>query len=1112
MGRKEIRTEPVLGRHRRQFIEHCQDAILAGREDAFIYLVATRPLLDHIVTQIIDGRRVHGCRALPVFLFDGLVRHVLALAHAEMTLIDEGAKYFLIEQVMGRLAEEQALAHLTDIALLPGCVDSIGEIIGELKRAGQRPDEFRQFIETAQQVDERDQDVAGIYEAYQDVLGRRRLMDPDDAYVMVRDMLAGEPGLPAWLEHVRTLFIDGFFDFTPIQKQLVHYLAIRVPEVIVNLSFDERNPNVFEPLNDTLQFFEGIGLEKVRQPPETEPHHAELGPLRTNLFNPDASPSPATPPITVQSAPDVLQEVRQAAKEIKRLALEEDIQPASMAVIVRDPSGYIETIRRVFADEGIPCALDVREIITTIPSVKAALKVLEGRCGWLLIDSFVALLKNDYLESFCPIDRDAADNAMLAVGVQLTTHQWLERAKGMLKLKQREVERVRERAVDPEEIELEVARLQRGIAQLDSAIQAVTRMRTVLLEIPEQATVSEFVSAFKKALEAFRLWERLQEQLRSAASDERDLQVVARDLRGLEKMRQVLDQVEHIARDPKVDTEKINAVTFKNLLDHLLGRTLLRTQRGDPGGVDVLEVTQARALPFRAAFVVGLIEGRFPQGVPRDWLYPYNERNELAEAGLFLEDLSPAGFQKKEEHFFYQTVCQATERLYLSYPRVVGEHEETIPSSFIEEVRQVYRVDDESTISIKHLVAGMSDLQCVSSALELGQTVLARLWQKPGEDEPLLLGLYNYALGAGILTPSVFARLDIEAQRDSAMFGPFDGVLTDPAIQRQLRQRFGRERVYSASQFNTYGACPFQFFCQRILRLDPREEASLDLVALDRGRLLHEILYEFLRRHTDESLIRERLEEYQQELRSLATEILTKYEHTALPLNRALWELQKAELVDIVLNFLDAEVEYQDQVAGRGVQPHWLELGFGMTDPETSHPDSRAEYLTLRRGDDAIQVRGRIDRVDRSHDGQHIAYDYKSSQGFRRTEMEEGRDLQIPLYIRALGEIFLSEGEAVIGGGYYSIKDGKRTNGLYRADRQAYTGIGGRAGANVDPQHFEAVLRQAERYAWQYVAGMRRGDFRVAPKEQACCPRCNYSTVCRFDKDRIRRKVNESMD
>ena len=51
----------------------------------------------------------------------------------------------------------------------------------------------------------------------------------------------------------------------------------------------------------------------------------------------------------------------------------------------------------------------------------------------------------------------------------------------------------------------------------------------------------------------------------------------------------------------------------------------------------------------------------------RDWIYPHEERERLREYGLTLEDISPATLLK-EEHYFYQCACRATERLYLSRP------------------------------------------------------------------------------------------------------------------------------------------------------------------------------------------------------------------------------------------------------------------------------------------------------------------------------------------------------------------------------------------------------------------------------------------------------------
>ncbi len=101
----------------------------------------------------------------------------------------------------------------------------------------------------------------------------------------------------------------------------------------------------------------------------------------------------------------------------------------------------------------------------------------------------------------------------------------------------------------------------------------------------------------------------------------------------------------------------------------------------------VLEATDVRGLRFRVVFIAGLVEGGFPLRASRDWIYPHEERERLKRYGLTLEDISPATLLK-EEHYFYQAACRATERLYLSRPLVLADDSETVASYYIDELRR----------------------------------------------------------------------------------------------------------------------------------------------------------------------------------------------------------------------------------------------------------------------------------------------------------------------------------------------------------------------------------------------------------------------------------------
>jgi len=1153
VGRIEIWFEPVLGRNREAFVSRCQDALRAGREQTFLYLVATRPLWEDVVRRIVDGERVTACGELRVFLFDGLVRRLLQESQQAPLLLEEGERGVIVERLLAELNALGALRHMREIAHLPGCARSVARLLGELQRADMSAEEFAEFVSQAARPDARDHDVALIYTAYARVLGEIAALDPDGAYRGALELFRQRSDLPPWLRETRVLLIEGFFDFTPVQKKLLRYLIERVPETIVSLVFDPENPSVFqEPLADTLRFLHSMGGPVVvEQKTEVLPYDVRLRPLR-RLFageeNTGECGGRATgdePPITILVAMGFAEEVREIARLIKRLIHDEGYRASEIAVIARDVA-YLRALGEELPRLDIPIALDVREPLTAVPIVKAAVRVLEARVGQEMAAVYAALLKSDYLDPFSSYDRDAIESAMRVVGVDLNIREFQKRARDLRRIKEHQAHTLTARTVDLEEVQQELARLRRAGAALEAMLEAVDGMRRALAHIPERGRIPDFVEGFRRALDAFGLRERVQRELLEAKRDEAAWRRLARDLRGWQALEECLDRLLQLseradralaARALGREHEDQAAIVaaamlrrpldvreFRDLFVHWLEQVEFRRERGDPRGVRLLEATQARGLAFRIVILPGLIEGGFPRAPERDWIYSVAERERLAAAGLFLEDLSPRRFEAKEAHFFYHAVCQATERVYLTYPRAGATGEETVPSPFLDDVREVYGEAEGGTPAIRVHEADPTtyDVRAIA-ALDDGRRALLASFYQTTPDDALALHLYNEALRAGWVDRLLLHRAAIERRRERGELGPFTGVLTDATLRQHLQVRFGPKRVYSPSQLNAYGQCPFRFFAQRVLRLEKREEASLDLVALDRGYLLHAILHDFFERHARGSLVPERRHEYREEMARVAERIFFEYEQKALPINRALWELEKAEILDTLVQFLDAEIAYQRQTEGR-MRPYWLELGFGMgsEDRDRCHPDSRREPLVLRRAkassghartvleEDRLQIRGRIDRVDRSDEGHYIAYDYKSGSGASVEEIEEGVDLQLPLYILALERLFLQPDEEVIGGGYYSIRTGKRTRGLYRREAAALTAISERARSSLPTPEWEERLARAERFAWQYVDGMRCGDFRVWPKSVRVCQRCEFQAVCRFDPYQARFVMKES--
>ena len=78
-----------------------------------------------------------------------------------------------------------------------------------------------------------------------ELLDQHQLTDADaDQLRAVSILDRGIDGLTvenAWLPGVKLLVLDGFFDFTPVQGEILRHLIPAIPNAIVNLNGDVRN-------------------------------------------------------------------------------------------------------------------------------------------------------------------------------------------------------------------------------------------------------------------------------------------------------------------------------------------------------------------------------------------------------------------------------------------------------------------------------------------------------------------------------------------------------------------------------------------------------------------------------------------------------------------------------------------------------------------------------------------------------------------------------------------------------------------------------------------------------------------------------------------------------
>ncbi len=1104
-------------------------------------------------------------------------------------------KRSLVAQILMRLLAQDKLKAMAPLALREGCVNTVTTLLGELQRAAKTPAELAQILSARTfdfptQIDF-DSEVSLIYSTYSDLLNKNLLTEEDADQLRALSVLRGDVDgqhvqIP-WLDNVRLLIIDGFFDFTPVQGEILRHLIPRIPQTIVNLNHDARNEEIFVPFQETIALLQSMAKFEIRQATEYLPTNGVLTGLRENLFNSSIS-GPAVSDklreIRYLECGDRDTEIRTVAHEVKRLVLTENYDLADIALVVRERSRYANTIARVLHQERIPCNLELRIEGGDVPANRAALKLialLEGIANEdaeaTRISDLADLIKSEYFrledeelkilterfneqyrhllrDTRQPLsigfwDADALENAFAYVGGELHVNAWLARAEKIItNLPQAEATKEllnldagaqdRDRDIADNVENAETAKLEeKGVekkrrpsvdihpAALAWTSLVIQRFAELVQAVPRVGKPAELRGELMRLLGRFGFREQIAEPTRKS-NDDRELPQVMLNLNALESIRRAL--VAAIKSIELTSTERTsqeggNAPAPNTRLSVFLQevRRSINSQSqllgaADRSGLRILEATDVRGLRFRAIFIAGLIEGGFPLRASRDWIYPHEDRERLKEYGLILEDISPATLLK-EEHYFYQCACRATERLYVTRPLMLEDDSETVASYYVDELRRAVAPFEIETEIVRSDYEGR-DLNDISNTTQMSVALVRqeerhrhRLVKENLVPLSRVRRLLTLARNDGFISDAALRRIEIERERCSPKFGPYDGEITDPHLLELLKQKFGPDYVHSASSLSVYGNCPYRFFAQRVLRLEPRGEAALDLQAIDAGKLLHDVLRRFFERHRREPLYKLDQKTLRAELASIAEAVFDEHERVVPPLNKQIWKIDR-EIRKILLDqVLLYELALQEESANRQVLPAYFEVAFGGARSAAKDPDSKDAPLELSRdtliGEETIKISGQIDRVDVARDDTVVAYDYKLSTGASKWDITSGRSLQLPIYLEALEKLILPDHE-IAGGGYYIIRGAheRRNKGLYRATQLDYLNLRAKNSVFSD-EDWQQVREEVIKKIWMFLDGMRAGRFVVDPSErQKTCRFCDYGAVCRYDRDRIEKK------
>ena len=265
------------------------------------------------------------------------------------------------------------------------------------------------------------------------------------------------------------------------------------------------------------------------------------------------------------------------------------------------------------------------------------------------------------------------------------------------------------------------------------------------------------------------------------------------------------------------------------------------------------------------------------------------------------------------------------------------------------------------------------------------------------------------------------------------------------------------------------------------------EEADDLLQPRDAGDILHQTLKNFVEPYLGSKIIDESMEDLTEELEAVFEDVCTAAcndgSSTIASVNEDIWQVEKQRLWRMLVRWL--RFEYADQQRWGGFTPQAVEWDF-------SSKNGKPLYLTLSDGSD-VSLIGRVDRID--SDGEHaFITDYKSGTPPTGSAMEQGLDLQLPVYLLAVAALS-KEQLAVSGGCYYSLKEGKRKS-AFLLESVGNSDLPYKKPKNAAELTWDSFKQEKEQLLKDYIERIYAGDFALAGCRR-CDVYCPLHDICR---------------
>ncbi len=926
------------------------------------------------------------------------------------------------------------------------------------------------------------------------------------------------------------IILYGFNEFKMPEIEFISKFSSSIFPFSVHVDFSKINGPLFGNLEDMWIKLEAAGFslktldkhDSLKIPEKSE--FSSLPPvtfIRRWLFNTERNLNypKLSRFINIISAPNRVEEVRNISRLVKYLIAAKNIKPSEICINTSSPEIYTGLFREIFRSSGIPVNISDRFALSASPLIVSIISIFKiyrdiskPVLNKLLNNSYFTLSEN--FTRF-PANPSLVNRMISRLRLDSFSSGSL---KSLIKSMRNALQRL-DSYIQNEEFEdsQEEYAKKRFYQNLKESVSTLEILNESLPDLPAKLTVNQFIDIIKNDIvDNLNVYDNLTnkalEQLNRDSGREfypdKDSAALNEFFRLIDEMSDVLNE-----RFPG-KTYSLNELLSR--LETLVAGAKFQVKEKSGRGVAVTAIEQTRGIPYKVSILCGANDSIFPSVYrPENFLgkklVKSEERHIRAERMDFYQFLTNgAEYYKKNEKL-----------VYIFYSKFDESDRELLLSPFVNNILQISSLDEDGKVN------EIDDIDFNPDWKDITVT-LADFHKLAGHKAKNNIELSNddYLIdprGTQYIIDSCYGKNPEFVKLDKSSFP--DEITNNP------ENKSGK--AVSISELELYASCPYKYFASRILNIPEDEKEDSLLTPLEKGQLLHKVVYEFYTSARNDildkdysdvmiipnddtlpplvpvRLLSEKKDEYLGKLRAI-----TLKEYQAFPLNKNINQIELESFIGddknkgVLEKWLDAEI-LAFSVPDRPL-PVMFEQAYGAA-------GSQIKAVEITEG---LSVRGKIDRLDisfGSENSEFLVCDYKTNIETisSNTDILEGRSFQMPYYILA-ASAFLKEYYSIqsepVGAVYIALNPVQENQDNIKSEKYVLTPLDSsfynnflhrviktKRGMPENRSHLNEILDNSVQLGLEHLQNIYSGVFPAKPAKSNTCKYCQFSSLCRID-------------